>query len=203
METKDMTQEQISALLDGELSDAHFDVALAALRRNEGKETWDVYHQIGDVLRSEDMAQDFSAGFTSRLLARLDEEPPILAPAPQPVEQRPAQIQHAGNGRMMRYFFPTAAAAAAVFALVMAPQMMGKKGGDSQAGSTTVVLPAAPAGTTAGPIASADTDKDGTMVRDPRVDQYLLAHQRYSPSWNSSAEYARSATYTVTSDANK
>jgi len=51
METNDMMQEQISALLDSELGDAHIEGILASLRRSEGRETWDVYHQIGDVMR--------------------------------------------------------------------------------------------------------------------------------------------------------
>jgi len=200
METKDMTQEQISALLDSELGDAHIETTLAALRRSEGKSTWDVYHQIGDVLRSEDMAHDFSEGFTSRLLSRLDEEPPILAPPPRQ-EAQPAQMQQAAGGANVRRFgMPMAIAAAAVFAVIAVPQMM-KKQDDVVATQQKVVLPAQPVGGNV--VLTSATAADGAVLRDPRLDQYLLAHQRYSPSWNSSAEYARSTTYTVTSDNNK
>jgi len=200
METKDMTQEQISALLDSELGDAHVEAVLASLRRSEGRATWDVYHQIGDVLRSEDMAQDFSNGFTATLLARLDEEPPILAP-PKQVEAQPAQLQQGGAGyRFSRFAFPVAVAAAAVFAVVMVPQMT-KKPQDQLDPIQKVSLPAQSGGGNV--VLTSATPADGAMLRDPRLEQYLLAHQRYSPSWNSSAEYARSATYTVTSDSNK
>ncbi|HEX7644640.1 MAG TPA: sigma-E factor negative regulatory protein [Burkholderiaceae bacterium] len=214
METKDMTQEQISALLDSELGDAHIEVTLAALRRSEGRGTWDVYHQIGDVLRSEDMAQDFSSGFTARLLSRLDEEPPILAPVKQ-AEPQPAQLQQAvaGGARVKRFGIPLAVAAAAVFAIVAVPQMMRKADGgmDTQLGQQNVNLPTQRGGNivltgdrvgTAAPAATT-TVADGAVLRDPRLDQYMMDHQRYSPAWNSSAEYARSATYTVTSDSNK
>jgi sigma-E factor negative regulatory protein RseA len=209
METKDMTQEQISALLDSELGDAHIETTLATLRRSEGKSTWDVYHQIGDVLRSEDMAHDFSEGFTSRLMSRLDEEPPILAPPPRQ-EAQPAQLQQAAGGaRLRRFGIPMAVAAAAVFALIAVPQLT--KTSDVVAGDQIIHLPpgTGPGGTDrvvltkADPREGAVTPADGAVLRDPRLDQYLLAHQRFSPSWNSSAEYARSATYTVTSDNNK
>jgi sigma-E factor negative regulatory protein RseA len=33
------------------------------------------------------------------------------------------------------------------------------------------------------------------MLRDPDIDDYLLAHQRFSPSVYSTAQYARSATF--------
>jgi len=209
METKDMTQEQISALLDSELGDAHIELALATLRRSEGKATWDVYHQIGDVLRSEDMAHEFSDGFTARLLGRLDEEPPILAPSPR-VELQPAQLQQAaaGSARFKRFGIPMAIAAAAVFALVAVPQLTKKQ--DRIAGTETIQLPSGGGGGVI--VANAPLDSkapapvtaaDGAVLRDPRLDEYLMAHQRYSPAWNSSAEYARSATYTVTSDSNK
>jgi sigma-E factor negative regulatory protein RseA len=209
METKDMNQEQISALLDSELGDAHIEGVLASLRRSEGRETWDVYHQIGDVLRSEEMAQDFSAGFTSRLLARLDEEPPILAPMKQSEPQQ-AQPQQAGGFALRRFAMPLAIAAAAVFAVVAVPQMSKKAGPGSDVVASTqqISLPASAGGVvrtefTPDQPASATTVADGSVQRDPRLDQYIMAHQRYSPAWNSSAEYARSATYTVTSDGNK
>jgi sigma-E factor negative regulatory protein RseA len=213
METKDMTQEQISALLDSELGDAHIEGTLASLRRSEGRTTWDVYHQIGDVLRSEDMAQDLSLGFTARLLSRLDEEPPILAPMKQ-VEPQPAQPQQAGaGGRIRRFAMPLAIAAAAVFAIVAVPQMTkkaGPEGHDMVDANQHISLPAPGSNVVRTGFepdqtapAQATTVADGAVLRDPRLDQYMMDHQRYSPSWNSSAEYARSATYTVTSDGNK
>jgi len=55
MNTKDMSREQISALADGELVDQQIDIALAVLRKPEEQVTWDLYHQIGDVLRSDEM----------------------------------------------------------------------------------------------------------------------------------------------------
>lgn len=195
METKNMTQEQISALLDSELSDAQIEVALAALRQSEGRATWDVYHQIGDVLRSDDMAQSPSGDFMARMMARLDEEPPILAP---PVNRSPAQQSApAAGARLKRYGFPSAIAAAVVCALVFAPQLMKSPQPDQVAPKQIIDVPAI------AQVGDKNAPDGTTMIRDPRMNQYLLAHQRFSPSWNSSAQYARSATYTVTSETDK
>ena len=42
--------------------------------------------------------------------------------------------------------------------------------------------------------------QQGEVARDPRIDEYLMAHQRFSPSMYSSAQYARSAGFTIDSD---
>jgi sigma-E factor negative regulatory protein RseA len=57
MNTTNMTREQISAFADSELSDGHVAVTLAALRQQDGREAWSLYHQIGDALRSDDFAR--------------------------------------------------------------------------------------------------------------------------------------------------
>jgi len=151
------------------------------------------------------MAHDFSGDFTSRMLARLDEEPPILAPPVRQIEQL-QNAQASGGARFApsfkRYGFPSAVAAAVICAVVLVPQLTKSSKTDTIA-PYTVVVPPGQSGMP-GTIASADgATQEGSMVRDPRISQYLLAHQRFSPSWNSSAQYARSATYTVTSDSDK
>lgn len=45
-----------------------------------GRQVWDTYHLIGDVLRSEDLALKPSALFYARLSKAIDAEPPIVAP---------------------------------------------------------------------------------------------------------------------------
>ena len=81
MNTMNMTREQISAFADNELSDGHVDIALAALRQQEGRDTWNMYHQIGDALRSDDLNTQLSADFNARMFALLDAEPTIMVPA--------------------------------------------------------------------------------------------------------------------------
>lgn len=67
----------VSAWVDGE----------AELRSDEldspyGRQLWDTYHLIGDVLRSEDLAFQPSERFYARVSAAIDSEPAVLAPAP-------------------------------------------------------------------------------------------------------------------------
>ncbi|SFB82060.1 sigma-E factor negative regulatory protein [Collimonas sp. OK412] len=198
MNTKDITQEQISALADGELSDAYVDMALAALRQADGRDAWDVYHQIGDIMRSDDMALTMSADFSARMAARLDAEPAIIA-APLAVTSQPSEQIAVGGGQpvrvgvigvrrtIKRFALPgMAAAAVAAAAFIITPQ--------------TVVVsgPAAQQMTLASASAVSDdhvVTHAGEVLRDSRMDEYLTAHQRFSPSLYSAAQYARPATF--------
>jgi sigma-E factor negative regulatory protein RseA len=70
--------EQISALMDGELdldSNPHL---YAELRKNaHSAECWATWHLIGDTMRGEAMAQ---SGLHARIMQQLESEPAILAP---------------------------------------------------------------------------------------------------------------------------
>jgi sigma-E factor negative regulatory protein RseA len=74
MDTNKKNREYISALMDGEIPDADLELAMAALGGPGGEQVWDVFHQIGDVLRAE-ATPELSAGFSARLAARLADEP--------------------------------------------------------------------------------------------------------------------------------
>lgn len=78
MDTNKKMRDYISAFADGELPAADLELALAALRESDGRETWRFYHEIGDVLRAEPVASEISPGFTERLAARLAAEPTPL-----------------------------------------------------------------------------------------------------------------------------
>ncbi|KAF3997959.1 sigma-E factor negative regulatory protein [Glaciimonas immobilis] len=211
MNTKELHQEQISALADGELSSAFMDMALVSLRQNESRTTWDVYHQIGDILRSDDMAITLSPDFTSRMFDRLNAEPPMIV-APMPgapvVEEHIVNAGFAATGTrsLRRFALPGMAAAAAVAAVafITIPHMMN----DNSQSLTPAMLSAvqmtlAPSsninvgfGTQTVAVALADNE----VLRDPRIDEYLSAHQRFSPSLYNTTQYARSATFAL--DAN-
>ncbi|TCS34341.1 RseA-like anti sigma(E) protein [Paucimonas lemoignei] len=206
METREKTQEQISALADDELSDSQIEVALAALRDPDARADWELYHQIGDILRSDDMAVTLSDGFSARMAARLEAEPVILAPQAAPnvaaASGHPALVE-----RVRRLAMPGMAAAAVATAVFMtAPHMLVAKkesGSDNSPAVAMVAAKPAPAvvavpavvgvaATEEREVAVAD---QGEVLRDPRIDEYLMAHQRFSPSVYSSAQYARSATF--------
>jgi sigma-E factor negative regulatory protein RseA len=216
MNTKNMTQEQISALSDSELSDEHVELALAALRQPDGRFTWDVFHQIGDVLRSDEVMHVFSPDFAARMKERLDAEPTIMAPMPksnflrQPMGATGSALFGRSGASFRRFGIPAAAAAVAVVALIASPQLrVAMKGGASPdtmapimvvsqarpaASYATVASDSSPSMNGVGPV------QNGVILRDPRIDEYLLAHQRFSPSLYSTAQYARSATFASDSD---
>lgn len=214
MDTKEISREQISALADGELVDAHVNMALAVLRQPEEQITWDLYHQIGDVLRSDEMAFSLSDGFAAKMSARLDAEPTIIAPQlkTSAAEQIVVPAAVAGNGAsarkrfVRRFAMPGAAVAAAVVAVVFvtAPQQtvtMANNGTTTspamtQSGITTVAATSAPQNA----VQVSSLAQQGEVARDPRIDDYLLAHQRFSPSMYSSVQYARSAAFAIDSD---
>jgi sigma-E factor negative regulatory protein RseA len=180
-----LTREQISAFVDNELSDAHIDVALAALHKDEGRDTWNLYHKIGDALRSDDLNVKLSVDFTERMFARLDAEPTIVAPAPAPAQKSYRRFAMPGM----------AAAAVAIMAVLTVPKMMTPEPAAITAGATQTVAAAAPAAEV-----TAVASQNGEVLRDARIDDYLLAHQRFSPSVYSTAQYARSATFAVETD---
>ncbi len=197
MKTNEMTREQISALADGELADEHIELALAALRQEEGRTDWEVYHQIGDVLRSDDMAVRLSPGFAARMAARLEAEPTIVAPKPAQNQAGSDDVKR-GASQARRWAIPSMAAAAAMatVAFFTTPQLMVALKGDGEASQTTKMASGVEQ---AGVVAA--SAPEGVVLRDPRIDDYLMAHQRFSPSVYSSAQFARSATFAT--DSNK
>lgn len=193
MKTNETSREHISALSDGELGEQHLEAALAALRQGEARADWEVYHQIGDVLRSDEMAISLSPGFAAKMAARLEAEPVIVAPAS--ISLREARLGEPPKHGLKRWAAPSIAAAAAMAAIafVTTPQLMvALKGGTPQAEVSSAA--AATTGGDQGNLSVASAP-EGVVLRDPRIDDYLLAHQRFSPSVYSTAQYARSATF--------
>lgn len=74
MDTKKKNREHISALADGALPRDDLELASLALRTEDGAAAWEVYHLIGDLLRTA-ASPDLSPGFSARLAARLAAEP--------------------------------------------------------------------------------------------------------------------------------
>jgi len=191
MNTKNMTHEKISAFADGEGTDSQIDAALAALSSDEGdgaaREHWAMYHQIGDALRSDELAITMSPDFMTRMNARLEQEPSNFAPARAPLTPHLTR-RLAAPGLI--------AAAAAAFAFLGGPQLMVATVSPSKgAADKGNVMLASHGATLRQPMAG-----HGELLRDPGIDQYLQAHQRYSPSLYSTAQYARSTAFANDSD---
>ncbi len=177
-EAAQASRQLLSALADGEVDAAACAQASALWAAGEAaghsRSTWHGYQLIGDVLRSEDLAESpgHDEAFLQRLRHRLADEPAILAPAPlaAPV---------ASQGARRRRKLPAALAAgvmglgAALVALQWssAPQVR-----------PLALAQPAPAGAQTvrrAPEAAQTVAAGGQLVRDARLDRYLRAHREY------------------------
>jgi len=164
---------KISALVDGELERHEAEEALEALG-TEGlaRDTWRAYHLINDSMRDTRL---LSSGFAARIAAKLADEPTVLAPRARPILQR----------RSWQALSVAASLAAVAFVVSVAfyPQ-----------DGPVAVAPVAPQALNTAPQA------ETAQVAPPEAaDDYLLAHQGYSPrnSLQGMAPYVR----TVSSEA--
>lgn len=205
MDTKELNNEQISAFLDGELSDAQADAILAQLRTPAGMAAWDAYHLIGDAARSDETAMPMSDDFMRKFSARLEAEPTVIAPVVRPADDsRAAEVQRkVANGTWARRFALPALmlSVMAAIAFTMQPQA------PAVVASATPSNPATPAtaATSATAVAEAKPGlgqglapttlaRDGDVVRDTRIDQFLGSHQRFS-SQQSTEQFGRTAAF--------
>ena len=216
MNTKKITREQVSALADGELDPLSAGGVLESLGDKYSHEDWELYHRIGDVLRSEELAAPLSADFAARMAARLEAEAPHCTALPSEQEETIAPVWVGGGilAVIKRYLLPGMAGTAALaVAVMMAPQwMMGApdssdmslaaQAPQKEVTNAAIIPAAAPknVATTAIISNSQILVSENDIVRDPRIDQYLMAHQRFSPSAHSSSQFARSATFAAGTD---
>src|SRR5690554_518200 len=68
-------EESVSLWVDGEAP-----VRAEDLDTPYGRQLWDTYHLIGDVLRSRELAIEPSERFYARVSKAIDEEPTVVAP---------------------------------------------------------------------------------------------------------------------------
>lgn len=87
------SREALSALADGEAQSGEVARACAAWKDDPlGRATWHAYQLIGDVMRSEDLAQaDSSDRFLKHFRERLAQEPVILVPAAAAAQKHAAE----------------------------------------------------------------------------------------------------------------
>ncbi len=141
-------RERLSALMDGELSEAVLHQACDHWREaSESRATWHVYHVIGDVLRSDDLATGAcrSAQFVQALRDRLGAEPVMPAPVLMSATATTARGSPIGDGGRRRdparRWRPPIAIAAGVLAAVglgsvlRIPTPSGSGGGSAGAGA--------------------------------------------------------------------
>lgn len=246
MNATEMSKERISAWLDGEFSDADTDAALTALTSAEGRICWHEYHQIGDILRSDELSAPMSTGFAGKMAQRLAAEPYLLVPALENIapmhhikpslestqisdlHQNLSATPKRNHTRRMWAGVAIAAGLLVVVALPYTPfngvEPVGiataPQSPQSQIVAQTVAKTVAK--TVAQPVVQPATNlvsasvpspssslpsdpsareklissKEGEteILRDPQMVQYLMEHQRFSPSVHSVVQYARPTT---------
>jgi sigma-E factor negative regulatory protein RseA len=193
-------RQELSAVLDGELSDDAVRRLCALWRSDpEMRETWHAFSLIGDVMRSEDLASPASRDerFLVNLRARLADEPVVLAPStPRTPDGAFPDVGAAplvGQRASKRSWWAPAAVAAGFVAVVgtlvavsQAPQRAA-----AESMQLAVAPPAASAVQVPSAVVVARADKaasfpesvaTGELIRDPQLDQYLLAHKQLAGS---------------------
>ncbi|RGE46844.1 anti-sigma factor [Comamonas testosteroni] len=68
-------REQLSALVDGESESLHMQAVLSFAESDEGQQSWRMYHLIGDVLRSPELAHHSRHDVLSGVRAHMEREP--------------------------------------------------------------------------------------------------------------------------------
>lgn len=90
-----MTKDQVSALMDGELSDDEARIVFGRLKQDAAaRDEWQIYHLIGDSLRQTPIWNDgfparFSDTFADEFANKLAAEPTVLAPPRRSAFKRP------------------------------------------------------------------------------------------------------------------
>ena len=168
--------ENISALMDGELEAHQAQRELTRVKEDAAlREQWDTFHLIGDAMRRELL---LSPDFRDQVARRLAEEPTVLAPRRLTSKTR----------RAATYALSAAASvsAAALVAWVALPP-----------GSVALQASAPPPGAALVAVQAA-APALASIPSEGRMNEYLLAHQGFSPSTalQGLAPYIRSVTAT-------
>jgi sigma-E factor negative regulatory protein RseA len=175
-------REYLSAMADGELSGPEWLQALQFADRDEGKETWRMYHLVGDVLRSPDAAKVTDHGLAARVRQQLAQEAQALRPQFVAADKVPPIAQAAAaNDAVFRWkLVAGVASVAAVASIAWNVWVDGPSGAQvlaSQSASTAAVAQLAQNTSRAAPSVQGDTDRQ-VMIRDPRLDELLAARQQ-------------------------
>ena len=202
------THEAISALADGQLRGEEFARAVEAVTADaQSLATWHTYHVVGDVLRSGELAAcRRDVAFIARLKIRLRQEQiptlPINAVSSLAAslhstkpEGRSTENRRAANASSLRWKLVAGFASLAAVAAISWTGLTGwgQAGGAPQLAQA--VVPAQPQA--AQPVvAVADSDSQ-VMIRDPRLDAFLAAHEQFggTSALQMPAGFLRNATF--------
>lgn len=193
------TQELVSALADGQLHGEAFARGVqAAATDPAGREAWQTYHLIGDVLRSGELARGSApAAFLGRLQVRLREEQNApLQLDPSVSQTRPAPgfpAEPAANDGLFRWKLLAGVASLAAVAAVA-----WSVGGAARAPDGPAMAAAQPRSQ---PVVVQAATPGQVMIRDPRLDEFLAAHRQFggASALQTPAGFLRNATFEMPS----
>ena len=210
MGEQDMKQrEVISAMVDGQLSSEEVDRAMDALESaGGGQATWHCYHLVGDVMRggvSNDVRRD--AAFLRRLQGALQREAstrpafePVIAkidpvaPALEPLTALTGRPS--ANEARFRWRWVAGVAVMAVAVSVGWMAAPGTRQGGLAPVLAQMPVPAPSAGTASAALVE-QVVREPAMIRDPKLDQWLAAHQQFggASALQAPAGFVRNATF--------
>lgn len=176
--------ELVSALVDGELQAAEFAQAMEVLRADpQARACWRDYHLVGEVLRHGGTAALGAPdeAFVARLRSQLGTVQPWSAAATQPV---PGSMRTSANDSVWRWKL-VAGLCSLMAVAVLGWQLVAMRPDTTAPQLATVAVPPAPASEVA------------VMIRDPRLDQLIAAHQQQggTSALQMPAGFMRNATF--------
>lgn len=149
--------DRISTFMDGEGSQMEAHQAVLRLKQDDGcLETWKTFHLIGDTMRGVPVLRD---DFSARFHARMEQEPTLLAPRMS--WRKPATLALSAAASLV--------AVTVVLMLVFTDnplQPQAQIEAVPKSGATQIVMLPQPV----------------PAANQARVNEYLMAHQEYSPS---------------------
>ncbi|MFQ2045990.1 sigma-E factor negative regulatory protein [Aeromonas veronii] len=173
-------KEQISALMDGDLSDA--EVLNELGMDSDLQDTWGRYHLIGDAMRG-DLPVNLQLDLSDSIMAALEDEPTILAPKPvevlpvlQPVvapvktDSNVVPLFRRVGQQLGQYAIAASVAAAVIFGV---QQYQGQDGVPANP-----VLNTIPIGGSAAPVSVHYPQQDGARARQQGLTEQQMQEQR-------------------------
>lgn len=210
MNTDLMERERLSALADGQLQGEELAQALQFAAQEDGQSTWQLYHLVGDVLRSPELAlhQQGNRAMVMRVREQLAHEPmhgrlPETASMVAQIARPEAAV--AANASVFRWKMAAGLASLAAVAAIGWSSFAGLQGAGAS-GTQLAAAPAsarvsasAPAAQPVAPPVVALSGNDGqeVMMRDPRLDDLLAAHKQFenTTALQMPAGFLRNATF--------
>lgn len=194
-------REQLSALADGQLRGEEFAQAMKFAETDEGLATWQLYHLVGDVMRSAELARPADLAFLTNLRAEISKEPSsvdLVAGGPTLVAAPDATAVSSANASVFQWKMVAGIASLAAVAAIGWHTYSGLPGSPG-VGPQLAVAPAATSRPqeAAVTVAESAAPAQPVMIRDPRLDELLAAHRQFgsTSSLQMPAGFLRNATF--------